>query len=280
MGWDTLPELPAFEKARRREIYRKLASVVRGAPRPEAELPSLADVRKRLRLFDQRYVGIQPIPVADIVGTVDRRPDFAPGFLPRDFEARDKWRRVEQAFPTSDFPPIVVYQVGEAYFVVDGHHRVGIAKMRDIEFIDAEVTEVALRHPLNAELDVGAVIHAEQRRIFMEASGLGEARPDAEIEFSRPLGYVELLDLVKAFGYELLLETGGRLTSSDIAGRWYDEVFLPALAQIEAEGLREAFPDRTGGDLFLWVHQRRQAFFPEHGHLTVAEAARHIKQEP
>lgn len=274
MPWGRLPFLPTFERARRREIYRKLASAVKRED--EGELLSLAEMRRRLRLFDQRYVGIEPIPVANIVGTVDRRPDFGPGFLPKDFETRERWRRVEHAFPEGDFPPIVVYRVGELYFVVDGHHRVAVAKQREIEFIDAEITELDARMPLEPGVDITEIIHEEQRRIFLDQSGLAEAHPEATIEFSRALGYVELLDLVKVYGYHLIMESGEALSRAQIAGRWYQEIYLPTLETLREEGLTTGLPG-TEGDLFLWVYQRRQALFPEHGGMTMGEAAQRIK---
>jgi hypothetical protein len=274
MPWDKLPVLPTFERARRREIYQKLASAVRGED--HGELLSLDEMRRRLRLFDQRYIGIEPIPVSKIVGTSERRPDFGPGFLPKDFETRERWRRVEQAFPHGDFPPIVVYRVTDLYFVVDGHHRVAVAKQRGVEYIDAEITELDSRYPLDPDVDIAEIIHEEQRRMFMAESGLAEARPGATIEFSRALGYVELLDLVKVFGYHLIMERGEIMAREAIAERWYEDVYLPTLAAIHREDLVSMIPG-TEGDLFLWVYQRRQALFPEHGGMTMEEAARRSK---
>ncbi|MGH3014917.1 MAG: chromosome partitioning protein ParB, partial [Gaiellaceae bacterium] len=128
-----------FERARRRSAYARLARIVgRGGSR---DLLPLDQAIERLRPFTRRYVGIRPIPVAQIVGTDSRGSDFDRDFLPRRPDVRERWRRVEQAFPDSGFPPIVAYQLGDAYFVIDGHHRVAIARRRRMETIDAEVTE-------------------------------------------------------------------------------------------------------------------------------------------
>lgn len=277
MGWERLPILSSFEKARRRESYRKFARAVRRGQ--EKELLSLDEVRRRLRLFDQHYVGIEPIPVASIVGTVERTGDFDRDFLPRKFETRERWRGVEQAFPHGDFPPIVVYKVGDAYFVVDGHHRVAVAKQREIEFIDAEITELKSRHPLAPDADIARIIHAEQERIFMEESGLEGARPDAHIEFSRPHGYVELLELVKVHGYHLMRQRQEVLTPEQVAEDWYENVFLPGIDVIEAEEMPEGFPNATRADLFLWIHQRRLALLPERGGVTFEDATKHVREE-
>jgi hypothetical protein len=269
--------LPSFEKARRRELYRRLTRAVKG--KGEEELLSLDEMRRRLRLFDQRYVGIEPIRVDSIVGTADRRPEFGPGFLPKEFEGRERWRRVEQAFPASDFPPIVVFRVGEVYFVVDGHHRVAVAKQREIEYIDAEITELDSRWPLDADVDMADVIHREQYQIFMEESGLGRSRPGVSFDFTRALGYVELLEVVKVFGYHLMLDGQQVLKREEVAARWFDEVYLPTTEVLRSEGLVGSIPERTEADLFLWVHQRRQALFPEHGGMTLEEVARRMRPD-
>jgi hypothetical protein len=240
---------------------------------------SLDEVRKKLRIFEQIYVGIRPIPVSDIVGTTDRSSDFGPDFLPLRPDVRDRWRRIEQAFPEGAFPPIVVYQLGDAYFVVDGHHRVAVAKQRGVEQIDAEVTQLHSPLPFGPDTDVARVIHAGQEQMFLEESGLARSRPEARIEFSRPTGYVELLELVRAHGYHVMIERGEFVPIEEIAADWYDCIYLPALEAFARERLREAFPDRTDGDLFLWIWQRRRALFPERGGLTMEEAARLARAE-
>jgi hypothetical protein len=44
----------------------------------------------------------------------------------------------------ASFPPISVYQVDEAHYVRDGHHRVSVALARGAVEIDADVTELLL----------------------------------------------------------------------------------------------------------------------------------------
>lgn len=250
-----------FRRARRREAYRRLSKVAgRGDARP---LLSLDEVTKRLGAFEQSYAGILPIPVADIVGTVSRVQDFDRDFLPKRSKIQQRWQQVEQSFPESDFPPITVYEIDGRYFVVDGHHRVAIAKQRGTEFIDAEVTRLRSQTPLPPDADIGAIIMAEQQRRFMEESGLGRARPQARIEFSRPQGYIELLEHIKIHGYHMMMERNELLSVDEIARDWYDRVYLPTLDAIHREGLSELWPKATDADLFLWVSQRRRELFPE-----------------
>jgi uncharacterized ParB-like nuclease family protein len=259
---DLEPEAPStFRRARRREAYRRLSQVAGGRdPRP---LLSLDEVTKRLGAFEQSYVGIRPIPVADVVGTVSRVDDFDRDFLPKRSKIQERWRQVEQSYPESDFPPISVYEIDGRYFVVDGHHRVAIARQRGTEFIDAEVTRLRSRTPLPDDADIGTIIMAEQQRRFMEESGLGRARPHARVEFSRPQGYIELLEHIKIHGYHMMMDRNELLTVEEIAGDWYDHVYLPTVEAIHREGLNALWPKATDADLFLWVGQRRRELFPE-----------------
>ena len=275
MRWDLLPDLSAFNRARRREAYRRLSRAVRGEQ--QRALVDLDEVRERLGVIEESYMGIRAVPVARIVGTAGRSRDFDRDFLPRDLTVRERWRRVEQAFPRGDFPPIVAYEVDDLYFVVDGHHRVAVAKQRGVEMIDAEVTRLRTRAGLPPDADMGALIHAGQRRLFEEQTGLAATRPSLRIEFTQPLGYVELLELVEAHAYHLCVERGEVVTIEEAAEDWVDRVYTPAIETIRRERLAELFPVSTEADLFLWVYQRRRAFFPEHGGLTFEEAARRAR---
>jgi len=49
-------------------------------------------------------------------------------------------------------PPIEVYKVGETYFVIDGYHRVSIAKLEGFTSIEARVMEVKTDGPLTPDI--------------------------------------------------------------------------------------------------------------------------------
>jgi len=275
MTWDPLPS--SFEKARRKEAYRRFGRIVTGAP-PRSLLP-LDEVSDRLKMFEQHYVGIRPIPVADIVGSAGRTRDFDKDFLPLRRETRERWRRLERAYPDGGFPPIIVYKLDKSYFVVDGHHRVAIAKQRKIDYVDAEVTELRTRHRIPEGADIGRIIYASQQQLFMQESGLDRACPEVNILFSRPHGYVELLELVKIHGFHLMRERGSILAMEEIAQDWYDRVYLPTVTKIQQERLLEAFPRTTEADLFLYVWQRRRAIFPESGGTSLEDAVHSLSME-
>jgi hypothetical protein len=278
MRWEQLPIYSTFERARRREAYRRFARTVRRRG-PESPLPDLEDYQNRIRLFEQSYVGVEPIPVASIVGTAGGSADFDKNFLPRRPEVRERWTQLERAFPTGEFPPIAVYRLGDSYFVVDGHHRVAVARQMGIDFIDAEVTELRARFEIPAGADIGRMIHAEQQALFMDESGLGRACPEADIEFTKPQGYVELLELIKVHAYDVSQARGALVSMGEAARDFYDHVYKPTVEAIRNEELHEAFGGCTEADLFLWVYERSLSLFPEHGEMELEDVVRQARDE-
>ena len=267
----------SFSKAQRKETYRRLGRVVRGSP--PTPLLSFNELRVRLHLFQQSYAGLRTIEVARIVGTVDRSDDFDRDFLPRNPQTRERWERLERAFPTLGFPPISVYQVNDVFFVIDGNHRVALAKQKGAEFIDAEVTQIHTDIEIDENIDFEKMFYLEQARRFLQESGLERSRPMARIDFTRPQGFIELLDVVKAHGYDLMMERGEVLQPHEIAADWYDRVYLPAVESIRWERLLEIEPGSTEGDLFLWVLQRRREHDPQQGQPSLEDAARQVARD-
>ena len=267
-----------FSRARRRRALRRLGGVIRKDERPET-LIALDEAERRLRPFNRAYLGVRTIPVRQIIGTDGRGADFDREFLPRRPGVAQRWRRVEEAFADAPFPPIVAYKLGDAYFVIDGHHRVAVARGRKMDSIDAEVTELKARWHLPADADLVDLIHGEQERVFMDESGLGRARPDARIRFGSPGGYIELLENVQINGYHLMLEAGAALPREEMAERWYDLVYLPAVEAVRKDGLLELYPDATEADLFLHLYQRRRQLYPDCGCPPLEQTAREVAEE-
>jgi hypothetical protein len=223
--------------------------------RRSSDLLPLDEVQRRLHPFARFHLGVRAIPVRQIVGSDGRAADFDRRFAPRRRESLLRLRELERAFPDGDFPPITVHELGETYFVVDGHHRVALARRSGMETIDADVTVVRARWRLHEDAGPEDLVHAEQEWLFMEESGLGETRPEAQIRFSKPIGYSQLLAGVETHGYRMALATGEVVARGVAAGDWYDRVYLPALAAIERERFEGVCANATPADRFLWLAQ-------------------------
>ena len=213
----------------------------------------LDEALRRLHPFARFHAGIRPVPVRQIVGSEGRASDFDRGFVPRRRESHGRIRELARTFPDGNFPAITVQQLGDAYFVVDGHHRVALARRRGMETLDADVTVVRSRWSLGAGAGRDELLHAEQEWLFMQESGLAETRPQARIRFSEAVGYSQLLSGVEAHGYRLGLAAGSVVTRGEAAGDWYDRVFLPSVAAIERERVEGICASPTLADRFLWL---------------------------
>jgi hypothetical protein len=54
----------------------------------------------------------------------------------------ERWKRIDWAFHCAeDLPPVKLYKLKEAYFAVDGHHRVSVARYHDVPTVEAAVVE-------------------------------------------------------------------------------------------------------------------------------------------
>ena len=244
----------------------------------ESLLP-LAEVTQRLEFRGQHYVGVRPIPVDRIIGSLDRSVDFDRLFHPRHRNLRTRLRALRQAFPDGGFPPITVYQAGGMYFVADGHHRVALAHQLGMEYVDAEVTAIGTSHELTRDADLPQLIHTEQHRHFKEATGLLVRHPEARIELSRPTGYRRLLDLVEAHAYQLSQTVGELVVIEDATAHWYETDYLPAVRAVHDAGLPDANSQQTKGDLYLWIQTTRSKLQSSNCHATWVDAARVARRE-
>jgi hypothetical protein len=233
--------------------------------RPRDPLLELDEVERRLKPFGRRYLGVRAIPLDALVGTEGRASSFTRDFRPLHAFSRDRLRSLEAAFADGGFPPIVAVKLGETYFVIDGHHRAALARRSGAESIDADVTELIARVPLPAAADMLEVVLRELERIFLEDSGLAEARLGVRVSVSRPAHYLELLENIQIHGYHMMRARGRVVANADIAANWYDAIYEPTLAAIAGLRLGRAYQDAPPGDLFLVLHRHRRDAFPSTG---------------
>jgi hypothetical protein len=227
--------------------------------RHRSDLLVLEDATRRLRPSSRRHLGVRPIPVRQIVGTDSRGADFDRDFAPRRADVRRRLHALAEAFPDGHYPPIVVHQLGDAFFVLDGHHRVALARRQGIEHIDAEVTILRSRWRLGADADAEELVHAEQERLFMEQSGLGLVAPELLLRVTRPVGYRQLLEAVRLHGFQRMQDDQRLLQPREIAADWYETVYLPAVDAFRKGGRPCACAGATEPDVFLHaIEQRRE----------------------
>jgi hypothetical protein len=92
---------------------------------------------------NRKYLGVLDIPVEQVVGSLGRSGDFDGQFRPLKKHLRDRW--VNIYLSVDNWPPALLYKIGEEYYVEDGHHRLSVARALGMAFIRAEVWEYPVR---------------------------------------------------------------------------------------------------------------------------------------
>ena len=123
-------------------------------------LLSFEEVRREHSVANKRlHRGARVVEVEKIVGSVGRWDEFDRSFLPARASVGHKWKRIDRAFHrTEDLPPVELYEIGDAYFVVDGHHRVSVARYHDVPTLEAAVVEF---HPKLPAAPVPTISNSE-----------------------------------------------------------------------------------------------------------------------
>jgi len=91
----------------------------------------------------------QLVPIARILGSEGRCGDFDRDFNPLHDHSRERWLRIAAAKRRGmPLPPVDLVQVGNLYFVQDGHHRISVARALGQLNIEARVTVWHVSGPL------------------------------------------------------------------------------------------------------------------------------------
>jgi hypothetical protein len=130
-----------FTRASRRARLRALVARIR-REQASNRLLSFDDVRREFAANNRLHRGTRVVEVDQIIVSVGRYDEFDRSFLPARASIRERWKRIDRAFHRAeDFPPVELYKLGDAYFVMDGHHRVSVARYHDVPSVEAAVVE-------------------------------------------------------------------------------------------------------------------------------------------
>src|SRR5690349_8863428 len=245
-----------FSKARFKAFVNQIMSYMSGK---RTTLLSYDEVKEKLHIGGPIYRGIKTIRVDQIAGSLNRYQEFDRAFLPRADQLAGRWQAVNRAFYQDiNLPPVVLYKVGQVYFVVDGHHRVSVAREQGQEFIDAEVRECYTRVNITPDLKPEDLEILGDKVNFLERTHLDELHPGLNIKLTVPDGFDRMLEHIAVHRYFMGLDLKRDITEEEAVLHWYDNVYMPVVNVIRETDILQDFPGKTEGDLYLWVldHQR------------------------
>jgi len=227
----------AFDRERRRRALSRLASRMRFEADDVSHMLPFEEVVSALGATSRASVGEQVIPLESIVGTVDRRRgDFDRSFRPSP-NTRGRWERIAEARKRGEaMPPIDVFQIGDLYFVQDGHHRVSVARAMGDTDINANVVQVRTKLGAGRELRMSDLPLKAHERVFHERVPL-PASARERIQLSDEWRYAQLANLIESWGYRASLERERLMGRAEMALTWFREEYEPMVEMLREEGL-------------------------------------------
>lgn len=127
-----------FRQLRNKAVRRKLFSLLFGR---RHRLINLGEVQKNVKVDTRAHGGIKLVPVEKIRGSINRCHDFDADFRPLQEYTKERWVNIALAYSRDEgLPPVELVDLDDTYFVIDGHHRISVAKMLGQREIEAEVT--------------------------------------------------------------------------------------------------------------------------------------------
>jgi len=244
-----------FHKARDRAFLRSIMGRITGE---STELLSYDEVRRRLKAIGTSQVVLKDIPLPAIVGSVGRYSDFTRDFLPKKDSIANRWTNIRTAaVGLTGLPPIEVYQIGEAYFVKDGNHRVSVARSLGASHVSAYVTEVKSRVPLSPDISTDELILKEEYVQFLEKTRLDILIPDIDMNVTIPGQYPLIEEHISVHRYFMGIEQHREIPYEEAVVHWYNTYYLPIIGDIRKSGVLRHFPGRTATDMYVWLAEQR-----------------------
>jgi hypothetical protein len=263
-----------FQRARFKAFVNRLWGTLSGQP---TTLLSYDEIKEKLHIGGPIYRGVQTVRVDQIAGSLNRYHEFDRVFLPARDTLAPRWQSVNCAFYQEiSLPPVVLYKVGQVYFVVDGHHRVSVAREQGQIYIEAEVRECATRVNLTPDVRLEDLEILGTKVNFLERTSLDSLRPDASIKVTIPDGFDRMLEHIAVHRYFMGIDWKRDISEEEAVTHWYDTVYMPVIQVIRDTDILKEFPGKTEGDLYLWVQDHQHVLVEAGEALQPPEAAARI----
>lgn len=267
-----------FDRAKRAADWQYAVGIL---TKKDYHLIDYNEVRSRLSDTCNLPIVHKEIPIQSIVGSVSRNTDFTRTFLPKLIHDRERWVKVKLANESSEgVPPIEVYQIGNVYFVLDGHHRVSVMKSYGAEFISANVRIINRDVPLLPSDSADEIIVKVERDSFLKKTKIDKLLPAVNFELKNPGEYIELLEHITVHRYFMGLDFQRDIDSDEAVLHWYENVYLPVIKIVRDRNMLRGFPDKTETELYLWIENNKAELTKEFGdELRTAAVAWNIQEK-
>ena len=257
--------LDDFHRLRSKAAMDRFWAGIRGE---SLDLLPYDEVSSKLRAVSQTNIGLQQVPLKNIIGSVNRTSDFDRKFRPLHDDDSSRWANVKTAMISPHavgVPPVSLYKIGDAYFVMDGNHRISIAQEMGLDSIEAYVTEVKTKVSLSSSFTLEELVEKAALADFLEDTHLDRILPGIDLSLKSIENYPLLKEHLDTHKYYMSIEQNHEVSFDDAVLDWYDHIYSPVARIIEDSGLQYEFPAYTVTDLYLWVLDKQQSLLEEYG---------------
>lgn len=177
------------------------------------------------------------VPVAHIVGTVGRAGDFDGSFRLRNRDLQERWDAVAAAMARpGGVPRVELMRLGEMYFVVDGHHRVSVARTRGHLVVPSRVRRICtIAYAMACLRAAHLPSKAAEREFLLRIPLPDEVR--TRLWLDRSSDWMRLADAAEAWGYRESLRGDPVTDRRDLAARWWTREVGPLVEHLRRAGI-------------------------------------------
>ena len=227
----------------RTSIWQRLRNVLRNDACEADDAKCFRDDQEKEKAFAARERGLQTVPLDRIVGSVGRYRDFDSRFRSKHREPSERVERIRAAMREGKpLPPVKLYQIKDEYYVLDGNHRIAVAKSLGHDEILATIVEFI------PSLDTLENLRYRERSAFRDRTGLS-----SPIDLTEIGQYDLLLNQISEHQEHLRKTAGEPISFESAAEDWYRTIYTPLCGIVRKGRLSDSFPERTTADLYAYI---------------------------
>lgn len=204
----------------------------RGRRRRRTTLMPLADALTALGGAGTMGRREDVVPLSAVVGSASRSIDFDADFGLNNPVLRRRREGMCAMMRAGGHPaPLDLVQLGELYFVRDGHHRVSAAKALGWEHLPAHVTRICtVAYAMSCLRRTHLPSKAAERRFLDRVPLPDDVRRDLWLD--EPADWPRLADAAEAWAYRTHRSRPEPLTAAELAAAWWREEVIPVLDRV------------------------------------------------
>jgi len=255
-GFPSADSRDDFARARRNATLSRLAARMRLRSGDLDVLLPFDEVVAALGRRGEVRLGLKMVDLDLIVGSTDRVAGFDRRFRPTSDLARRRFERIAAAARRGEhLPPVDLLQVGDVYFVQDGHHRVAVMKALGRELIEARVTLIRTALAAGTDLRMQDLPLKGHERLFRERVPLPAALAP-RVVLSEADDWAVLAEGVEAWGMRWMQERAEFADRGAVALAWFTEEYEPVLSSLRESGLHRG-DSRRDAQVYLRFARER-----------------------